>query len=846
MAKALVTSRKYTNLFRAETTPYLTGNVGDVIDLELKLDVEITTTSSFSNPYEITSLTGTDPTAEQTIVRGTGSFFEEGFVEGQVVTIFWTLEIDTPATSTVYAYQGTINTLSHTIMQLDNVQTLGAVPPEYDATLIAPVAVYPFQETSGGATLTNSGLTIFSSTSVEGLEFTYGLTTNSQAQAATTASLIDGTTTIFKNSGISSANPSAVDLVPYGERSGMGILEATVKGLGSVGEVHSFQIDVKFLITPFYETILNIQNKALPSFYFDQECLTDVFKIKLQPQSGNPNVFIETDSSETLMLGNTGFYEENYNGGFNNYSVNSFSMFNGGGLPISGVQTTGETNFTAVINQPLNTATSKYKFGFALSPDDDSIYSNNPYPAQENFLYNGLDDSSAFDQSATPTTYTGFENNDGARMDIQLSSVTAVGDDVTIKGKFKPNAAFETYIASLPTADQNYFVWVSVADESLATNVSDRVSLLVDVSQFTIEEPASQPFDVTNSFLDHPQPTSQVGATVLNGCSEDEVLARSIIKLDTAKDETVEEITFSIEGFNPVTLERYTLEEVTYDTTGFVKDLAGIQQIDIDEKRGFLMVNGVDKDFVKVFRSPIDDSGTSVGFRALYAFRLRWEDWQMNSNVPSSFYDNTQLNNNFNNNWANKDDLANWILTYNVKMKVNSAGTIINTRNFFEFTQKTYDESTVWDGIISTWDETKTTNYFQGVVNGLRNNIILGTENTLVEAEFDLENLLADVGALSGYYGVIRIEEYQNGGLFRIHMLSSVLTNVTGSNLLKPLTGETGAKLTKVSATKITVEGLIDFTQLNLTQSQYKISARLGCADINAGKYSSHYSLKYN
>ena len=77
-------------------------------------------------------------------------------------------------------------------------------------------------------------------------------------------------------------------------------------------------------------------------------------------------------------------------------------------------------------------------------------------------------------------------------------------------------------------------------------------------------------------------------------------------------------------------------------------------------------------------------------------------------------------------------------------------------------------------------------------------------------------------------------------------MLSTVLTNETTTNFLVPLTGESACKITKISATKIRLECYVDDTKLDLNVADYKISARLGIANINLGKYSSHYSLKYN
>ena len=106
--------------------------------------------------------------------------------------------------------------------------------------------------------------------------------------------------------------------------------------------------------------------------------------------------------------------------------------------------------------------------------------------------------------------------------------------------------------------------------------------------------------------------------------------------------------------------------------------------------------------------------------------------------------------------------------------------------------------------------------------------------------------MLGDVGDINDYYGVIRIEEYRNGGITAIDMLSTILDNETASNLLIPLTGESKTKITKVSATKIRLECYIDYTKLQAGGATYKVSARLGAKNINLGKYSSQYSLKYN
>ena len=63
---------------------------------------------------------------------------------------------------------------------------------------------------------------------------------------------------------------------------------------------------------------------------------------------------------------------------------------------------------------------------------------------------------------------------------------------------------------------------------------------------------------------------------------------------------------------------------------------------------------------------------------------------------------------------------------------------------------------------------------------GVRTNAILETENTLIEADFDLQDVSGNVGNISDYYGVIRIEIFQEGGIKGIEMISSVLDNIDG------------------------------------------------------------------
>jgi len=827
MASALITNRQYKNFYTGTDTSWLIGNVGDVVEMTLDIEASITFLSTYQTQVK---------TQGNSITRFAGSWYDEGFAVGQSVTMSFTLTNNGVALAPV-TFTRNILTLTPTLMIVD-----GASIGTY---------IFPFQNSINGIDNEFSGLSIavISFTSpFQAIELNYGLTTNSLAGSGDLSSLIDGTILTFKCNTLSaSIVDPAIALTPFSFRSGGAILSATVQGktpLLPLSTVKKYQIKVKFLITPFYDVIDDLTNKTLPSSYTDLECLTDILSVKLFPEINNPNITVSVKGSESVLKGNTGWFDENYNGGTNNYSIELVSYFNDLGVPISGIATGGKTDAIIVINQSGATSDFDYKLGFIWTPSTPSFYSKKLTGHHENLMYNGCGDLVTLKSTTPFQTFTGYTNDEGARMDIDFKSITFTATQVTIRVAFSPNSEVESFFTDKDVSNLNYAIWVSVGNE-VAVNLSDRVSLLASFKAFTLPAVITEQYNVTNSFLGHAQESNQIGAMLYGGCVEDEITARSIIRVDNTLDETIQEMTFTIEGRNIVTNENFILESNSYDCTGFVKDANNIQQINIDTTRGFVMVAGLEKNAVQIVRDPLNDNGSLKAYKGLYSFRARWEDWISRINVPSVFFDNALLNNNLNNDWGAKDDLQYWKLTYNVNIRLLRNGLIVNTKNTFDFIVKKYEESEIYDGAITTYDSTKTNNLFLGFdASGIRTNAILSTDNTWIEADFDLEDLLGDVGDINDYFGVIRLEEYRNGGLFKIEMLSSILTNT--ENILIPLTGQAKAKLTKVSDTKIRVEGLIDKSKLNLNNSQYKISARLGCKDINLGKYGNKYSQKYN
>lgn len=813
---AIVTRREYTNEFRPEVTSWLLGNVGDRITLEIDVEISINVDSTFSNPF--------NSNGSNQITRLTGSFLDDGFFVGSNVSWSGT------ASGSAFSGSGVISTLTPTTMRLSSIT--GSFPGSGD---------YPFND----GTTVNLSMNIQSTDNVQGVNFNYNLIANSEINSASLNSLVDGTTPRFEAVGLDPTDTvTIIPVTPVGFNSGHSVFSSSIVGLGKTGPVQKFKISVNFQIIPLFDNLSDFQNNVAPSFLFDSDSLTDVFKLQFLPELNNPNISIFTDSTTTALSGNVGWFDENFNGNATIYSNVGVSYTNTNGVNVAGISKDEPTNFQITLNQTGASATSKYKIGFLTVPFEKELIQENTKKNYENLMLNDL--NQVVDQSTAQFTFAGYGNTSGAKMGIRFDSVSNSGSTVFINGQTQPNNEFTTFFDSIDKSNWNYIFFVSLANDTLASNVSDRSTLLCDFNQLVEIPPSFVLGDATIELLNHAQGIANVGVSNYLGTIEDEVLSKTLFYLDTAKTESIQTINFKVEGFNTINGSTFDCENYEIDTSGFDLDSNGVQLFNVDTTRGFQMKPGVDKNFVKIVRDQTEDIGTKKAFYFYYAIRPRWEYWIENTNVPNDLLDGTKQFDGKNQDWSRLDSVFNyWKLRFALETKMTSNALSVNTKNSKNLYIRTFDESTIWDGSINHYDETKAVNLYTGLnSDGVRTNAILETENTLIEADFDLQDVSGNVGNISDYYGVIRIEIFQEGGIKGIEIISSVLDNIDG--ILKPVSGSTKCKIEKISNTKIRLSSLIDFNFLNLNGVRYKTSARIGFKNLTTpGIYGSQYGNQY-
>jgi hypothetical protein len=597
-----------------------------------------------------------------------------------------------------------------------------------------------------------------------------------------------------------------------------------------------FEFELEYMISSFFDQFSDLESQEIPTYLTGNGSLTDNFKIEFYPEWNNPNVVVENDMTKTKRLGNTGWFNENYNELPNDFQVESITYLDENANPVNSLDYSSVTKVQIVINGVLNlNANTECGFGFAWIPTDESDYKNKETPFYRNcFVQSGsTTDGFVLDQLYTETFFGGGLN--GGSMDTSQIRFSNSSGKIVMEANFIPNASFFNIFDAKNENDRNYILWVSVADGSLERNFSDRVSLIADTGSMVKSIPPAGSYDqIDNSFIEHPFDETNAGVESLQGIIQDDILCRMPLRIPTDGSKVFQRIAFGVEIFNIGLNQSFELERYDIDLTQFPITSDGVQQINIDTIRGFKLEPGNNKNFVKIQRNTSLDTVGFAGFICLYGTKIRWEDWLLNSNTPNAFFDPNQLNNGFNNDWYDYLITEGWSIKYFAEIISNESGDLFEYKNQWNMNFRDYDQNVN----IAT-----THKYFRNSDNTLLNigtdvgtgrplGVIISNEPTRIEIEFEI--LDSGIWDLSKTYGVITIEIDRGAGRFEQRQLSSVWGS-ENDNPLFPLPSETKLKIEVDGTNKfLKLSSLIDPDLLD-DSDRYRITGRVGCMDENDG-----------
>lgn len=761
----------------------LNSNAGDWNTGQIDFTTLFSVGSGVSNKFTYTSLG-----SNYILTLQSGNIGDYGFVVGDTINLVY-LMYSVPAIYQSQTLTRTITYISGNSLYLDLPFTYAPSSAEHPSGRQFP--------TDGVV----SGLLVVADKMPNSLEWQFNLTPNGSSSLS---SVIDGEINRFELQNVASMStgvPTAMNQLI--NKSGGLIKDVELTYLGAPGDyTRDFKITYKF-----WDWGVIQEGVSEPSYYASSSHLAPISKCIAYAQYGNPNGAQTKITSNTQA--NTGGFDENYNGGPNNYSVISIDFFDSLGNEITAPDNSGQSSFKAVINAPnQSNPASTYRLGIMWRPVDGNEYKNiDNYNIGQNLLLNAPDVDFIADGSVDATLRQGYSNSVGARWDLQNLKFSITGaNELTVEGHLIPNNEAKLMFQNYGQGERRTTIWLSIANHTLGTGAqSDRVSLkLWDDDNYDAPTVGVQhPYVISESIIDH-------GGIIVNSpipqiTTEDDVLYRSLFRLEQGK--LYEGVKARVWVYNSNTEEEFTLEEIfmSFSSVPFV---SGKYEVSSLTSRGFNLPPSTDRNWISLTRESSLDIPGLYALKLEYGFLSRWEYWLEQANADNAFFDALLSFNGKNKDWQRFYLPPDWALR--VSYYPTSDG--VEDFNHFDFGVRPYDD-----------EDAQTEWTFEVLSTGQTPTALVNNELHKVTAKTTWNS-----GSFSGYWFEMTVEDFESGNRW---VISSVLAqgNII-ANPLKPIT--TGGGL-DVNLTSANVAELSCYIDTNLISSNnISLSVRAYSEDV--------------
>lgn len=571
----------------------------------------------------------------------------------------------------------------------------------------------------------------------------------------------------------------------------------------------------------------DIQADIKPSYFFNLACLKSVFFFEARYNLSDPNN-IQTLESDTT-LGNTGWFNENFNTGLTNYYsenlvyTNSVSGIVSPKAELSLNESLFSFDVRNTIDNPFVAGSTKLVLNFCKAPNDATEYQLNGRDLKHNFVW----ESALLTVQTTPTAINGDNYSDLKIRSLSNLKATFVrSSKITITGKLDfDQLGIDIFNES---NEPRYMFWVSIQDHTKVGAVADRTNLLIDKAPFFFKSDFPNLITFNSSLLNHYTSDLANQVSTQNTFSEDELVAFSVATITPdplVASVVLNKATFRIVAQNLINpLIKFTLESKTLQLPND-NIVSGYQYFDIKIPKNIRIPS------TEIRKNIIAKRSTGLTYNLLYPYLNRWEYWEKLLNVNPYFFNTLLPNNGFNHDWVKYDVVSNWLLRFEVEISArvnNVPATYIDSYGYYTKNRNLVSSSI--SATIKTYDSVTLTQ----LVDSVPKNYILGYKNTLVKAEFISTGFTLDLREL---VAVIGIEIFEEGGVTGKRRMSSLYPSDSDTWFI-PLPGETKTKLTTSNGFHTaTAECLVDFTKLNLGKAKYKLTCRLYGAFTQAANY---------
>jgi hypothetical protein len=409
---------------------------------------------------------------------------------------------------------------------------------------------------------------------------------------------------------------------------------------------HRFQINHIFK-NPYYVSgeLTNIQESIKPALLSGSNTLRYDNYFRMGTSAYQNSIFYNYG-----LTGDCGYFNENYNGNINNYTVENVVITN---ASATGNLESTETN--SLTFDVVTTGTWNAGVGGVLS------HSKLPTLAEYQNKTEAFDSIWLFDNIFN--NESGAAVSSGVYTNFQFSITAADTISVSVDIDFSASQ-------QLKISETSYYaLWFGIANEDLTdANLIDRVNLIVDVNRYTRNT------DVANlisqydpKFREEFKGLSGVYYTNFSGGDGDLWTVDFGFKTDKTKDAIIISAKFKIIAESVDN--SFQIGNAIYFPIGLpiiVTDLSGTYNYQIINVNTVNLLNVPEDVPVKTLQVianvPVVLPSTTQDVVFKVGFQVPWRDWIENLNVPISLYDATKPQNNRN----NKTSVYSGISSYNI------------------------------------------------------------------------------------------------------------------------------------------------------------------------------------
>lgn len=449
MSSIKLISQSFFKELSTASVSWLLANVGDKIRIETTFGVQAFCVGSSKNQFTLNAVDGYVGVGW---LKGFRDCFKD-FKIGDTI-VYYDQATETSADFTI------IDKISNFEIQLNTVFTLTAV---------------------------NSlkGDCIFSlKTAITAVKYSYNFIENNTAD--TFISAIDGSEQmlVIRNKAATSIGVDAMEFIgaldyQFGNATIQGISAGLIDGVWT----SKYKVIHYTKVTPFilYDQINNQESGISPLFFKDKKCWKFITKIEAANSYTNPNFSVQTTFSN--VLGNSGWFNENYNTEKTNYSISGLSFTNVtaiDSIQLDLTETTITFDVENTTDTPFSNNNTKFILGFQKVPADPAEYQNTGKTADQNFCYD----------RALQTVGSAAVNGDNYGGSYQvlkgISAAFVSTSKITVTAKVLMSA---TVLASFnASSEANYQLFLTIQNHTLDTTsiLNDLVTLEVDLNTFVV------------------------------------------------------------------------------------------------------------------------------------------------------------------------------------------------------------------------------------------------------------------------------------------------------------------------------------------------------------------------